>query len=335
MTATNPYGPTEAISDETDDSVDGLPPVNTSLPTISGTTTQGQTLTASNGSWTNSPTDFAYQWQRCDGSGANCSDISDADSSSYTLVYADAGSTIRVVVTATNDYDSTNATSGRFPATGTVTGLAPANTALPAISGTAIQGHSLTASNGSWGNSPTSYAYQWRRCDGSGNNCANISSATSSSYTLALADVNSTIRVVVTATNAYGSPGATSGQTTPVSGAPENTSLPTISGTATQGQNAHRLERLLDNSPDFVCLPVAPLRYLRARTAPTSPAPPRAPTRSSSPTPSFTIRVVVTATTPTARPQRPPTRRRSSAVLNAFTHGGRPRPLRPRARPTV
>ena len=46
------------------------PPANTALPVVSGTTQQGQRLTTSNGSWTNSPTAFAYQWQDCDSSGA-------------------------------------------------------------------------------------------------------------------------------------------------------------------------------------------------------------------------------------------------------------------------
>lgn len=91
----------------------GSAPVNTSLPTISGTTTQGQTLTASNGSWSNSPTSYTRQWRRCNSSGAGCSNISGADSSSYTLGAADAGSTIRVVVTATNSHGSASATSSQ------------------------------------------------------------------------------------------------------------------------------------------------------------------------------------------------------------------------------
>jgi hypothetical protein len=121
----------------------GLAPVNTALPVISGTATQGQRLSTTNGTWTNSPTSYAYQWRRCDSAGNNCSNISGATSSTYTLVYADAGSTLRVVVTATNAYGSGAATSAQYPASGTVTGLAPVNTVLPVISGTATQGQTL------------------------------------------------------------------------------------------------------------------------------------------------------------------------------------------------
>jgi alpha-tubulin suppressor-like RCC1 family protein len=193
----------------------GSAPTSTALPTTSGTTTQGQTLTAAKGSWSNSPTSYAYQWRRCSSSGASCSDISSAASSSYILILADVGLTIRVVVTASNSYGSASATSSQ---TAVVVGLPPANTSLPTISGTTTQGQTLTASNGSWSNSPTSYTYQWRRCNSSGNGCADISGASSSSYVPQAADVGSTIRVVVTATNAYGSASATSNQTAIVAG---------------------------------------------------------------------------------------------------------------------
>ena len=86
-------------------------PSSTALPTISGTATNGQTLTAANGAWSDSPTGYAYQWQRCDSGAANCSAIGGATSRTYALVSDDVGRTLRVVVTATNSGGSTPATS--------------------------------------------------------------------------------------------------------------------------------------------------------------------------------------------------------------------------------
>src|SRR6185436_14207852 len=110
----------------------GLPPVNTALPTISGTTTDGQTLTAANGTWTGTPTiTYSYQWRRCNGSGNGCSDIAGATAGTYVLTGSDFGSTIRVVVTGTNAYGNSSATSTQ---TASIGGAAPVNTALPTIS---------------------------------------------------------------------------------------------------------------------------------------------------------------------------------------------------------
>ncbi|MES1246756.1 MAG: hypothetical protein ABUS54_03675 [Actinomycetota bacterium] len=91
---------------------------------------------------------------------------------------------------------------------------APTNSAAPTISGTAAVGSTLTASNGTWNSDTTpTYAYQWQRCDSAGNNCASIAGASASTYTVQSADANSTLRVVVTATNSSGSASATSSQT--------------------------------------------------------------------------------------------------------------------------
>jgi len=103
-------------------------------------------------------------------------------------------------------------------ATSTVS--APANTSPPAISGSAQQGQTLTASQGSWSGSPTSYAYQWSRCDSSGGACANISGATGTSYLLGSGDLGFTIRVLVTARNSAGSAAVSSAATAVVTVAP-------------------------------------------------------------------------------------------------------------------
>ena len=192
------------------------PPVNTSLPTISGTTRDGSTLTTSNGKWNNNPTSFAYEWLRCGSAGANCAQISGANSKSYTLTTADVGHTIRSEVIATNSGGDTSATSKPTSVINAV-GTAPRNTTAPSISGNPQEGQTLSASPGAWsGVNPISFAYQWNRCDGSGANCVAISGATGQTYNLTSADVTHTMRVTVKATNSKGSSSATSGQTSVV-----------------------------------------------------------------------------------------------------------------------
>ena len=136
-------------------------PVNTAPPTINGSAQQGSTLTATAGSWSGSPSSFGYQWQRCDTSGSACNDIATATSSAYVLQGADVGATLRVTVTAANAAGSASAESGH---TGTVAGTlsAPVNTNLPTIDGTSQEGESLTATQGDWSGSPSSFGYQWR-----------------------------------------------------------------------------------------------------------------------------------------------------------------------------
>jgi hypothetical protein len=90
---------------------------------------------------------------------------------------------------------------------------------LPAISGTAEEGQTLSASTGVWSGEPTFYDFQWLRCNSLGSSCTGVSGATLNIYGLGHDDVGSTMRVRVTATNSSGSTSATSAETAVVTAA--------------------------------------------------------------------------------------------------------------------
>ena len=186
-------------------------PANTAPPTITGTPQVGQTLTANNGTWTNSPTSFAYQWLRCNPGGNACANVANGTQKTYTLVGADAGRTIRVRVTATNADGSASAESAQTaPITPAVSTDGPRNTEPPTISGTPKVGETLTANEGSWTANPTSYSYQWQRCDADVATCSSVTGATGKTYGVRTADLGYRLRVAVTARNAKGSATASS-----------------------------------------------------------------------------------------------------------------------------
>jgi hypothetical protein len=95
-------------------------------------------------------------------------------------------------------------------------GGAPVNVALPSISGAAVEDQVLAEAHGSWTNSPTSFAYQWQRCDSAGNACAAISGAKAQTYTLTSSDAAHTIRVQESAANTAGTGGPASSNQTAV-----------------------------------------------------------------------------------------------------------------------
>ncbi len=233
--AENVAGSTSATSAATAVITTG-PPVNTELPVISGTAKDGQTLSASTGSWAGTePFSYAYQWELCNGAGEGCTSISGATGSFYGLGPEDVGHTLRIVVTANNSVGSESATSG---ASAVVTAIPPSIKEPPAISGTARDGQTLSASTGSWnGSPPLSYEYEWKLCNAKGEACTGIPVAASSTYVLGHGDVGDTLRVKVTASNPGGSASSTSAASGVVAAlAPSNTAPPLISGTAQDGQ---------------------------------------------------------------------------------------------------
>jgi len=86
------------------------PPVNTSLPTISGTAQEGQTLTGANGTWSGNPTDYNVYWMRCNKRGNACANAG-GYAATYTVTKADVGNTLRFKVGAANQNGRTFASS--------------------------------------------------------------------------------------------------------------------------------------------------------------------------------------------------------------------------------
>lgn len=203
-------------------------------PTISGGTNVGDTLTGDHGSFLPGAQSYKYNWRRCPpdgGQGAgNCEGIIDGPDNTYVLQAGDVGFTIRLQVKAWtgSDYTGTKAvrTSNATPVI-TGTGVGPTNTGLPTITGTAQVGQTLTTSQGGWqSNYLVDFAYGWLRCDAAGNNCQAIGGAAGTTYVVAAADMGSTLRSQVTATNPAGQTKVSSVQTAVVPGAPPKTSPP-------------------------------------------------------------------------------------------------------------
>jgi hypothetical protein len=120
---------------------------------------------------------------------------------------------------------------------------APSPKTEPVVSGPAVQGQTLTTTNGTWdGTTPMTFDYRWLRCDTSGGGtngvkCDTISGETRNTYVLTAADVGHTIRSRVIATNADGTASFNSDPTGVVqasaeAGPPSRNNPPTISGTA-------------------------------------------------------------------------------------------------------
>ena len=90
------------------------PPVNQAPPQISGEPEVGNTLTASQGSWSGSePLSYTYAWFRCDSAGAVCEEegVQNGTAPTYDVKPADFGHRMKVRVTATNSAGSSSSDS--------------------------------------------------------------------------------------------------------------------------------------------------------------------------------------------------------------------------------
>ncbi len=191
---TDGNGTSETLTSAQTSAVTNVNDAPSGLPTISGTTTEDQTLTAvttgiSDGDGLGS---LSYQWLR--GGVA----ISGATANTYTLGDNDVGEQISVRVS----YTDGNGTSESLTSaqTAAVTNVNDTPSGLPTISGTAAEDQTLTAvtSGISDGDGLGSFSYQWLR-DG-----VSISGATASTYTLGDADVGTQVSVRVGYTDGNG-----------------------------------------------------------------------------------------------------------------------------------
>jgi hypothetical protein len=203
-------------------------PSDTTPPVISGPTQQGDTLSTTNGTWTDDPSSYTYQWQDCPGGVPSsirspdvtsvCSAISGATSNTYTLQASDVGMDIEVVVTAitspttnasavSNELGPVTAPTGATTTTTTAATTTTTTTTTTAVAppsggatvrGTALPGDRLTCVPGTWTGAPT-FTYQWMRGSSA------IAGAIAATYTVTILDEGSTITCVVTGHNAGGS----------------------------------------------------------------------------------------------------------------------------------
>ena len=214
----------------------------TGAPVITGTAQVGETLTADTSGIADTDglanVSYSYQWIANDGT--SDTDIAGATDSTYALLAADEGKTIKVRVSFTDD--AANEESLTSDATATV--AAPPNSAAtgtPAITGTAQVGETLTADKSGIadadGLSGATFSYQWVANDGT--SATDITGTTDSTFTLRDSDEGKTITVRVSFTDDAGNDETLTSDATAVVAARPNsaaTGTPAITGTAQVGE---------------------------------------------------------------------------------------------------
>ena len=89
----------------------GTLPSESEAPKLTGLPAVGVRMAVSNGTWSNSPLVYGYQWERCNSEGKACAAIGGANNEDYTPVSADVWHTLVAVVTAVNGGGSVGAAS--------------------------------------------------------------------------------------------------------------------------------------------------------------------------------------------------------------------------------
>lgn len=203
-------------------------PVNTVAPAVTGTVQVGQTLTTTDGTWTGSPTSYAYQWKRADNVGftTNVTNIG-TNQNTFVLTASESGKYVRCVVTATNAGGSTDANSNIV---GDVLPAAPTNTVAPSCSpSSGTTADLFVFSSGTWTGSPTSWDWEYRTAgSGAWSALSGVQDPTIAGSVFGVGSWNTR----VTATNAGGSTTANGTTITVTQPVPVNTVAPAVTPTS-------------------------------------------------------------------------------------------------------
>lgn len=189
-------------------------PTLAAAPVISGIPQSGRTLAATTGAWRGAaPITYGFAWQSCAADGQGCVTIRGATGVTYTVVDADRGHRLRVVVTASNSAGSATAASA---ATAAVTAM-PGVLKSPTLPVAVQEGQTVKVTPAVFSDpQPDSVRTQWLRC---GDTCAAIGT-NSHSYKVVAADVGFRLQVVQTATGSRGTIQTASNKTDPVTPPP-------------------------------------------------------------------------------------------------------------------
>ncbi|MEU4386050.1 hypothetical protein [Promicromonospora sp. NPDC023805] len=187
---------------------------------ITGTAKVGSTLTAVPGTWSPAPTSYRYVWKVDDVA------VPDATSSTFTVPASAAGKTVTVTVTGLKQYYESSATSAPTAAVAPGTFVAP----LPAVTGTAKVGMTLTVNRGTWSPVPSAVQYVWK-ADG-----VTIATQATSAFVVPASASGKRLTVTVVGSGTgYTTKSVTSGQTATIAPGTFTAPRPTISGTTRVG----------------------------------------------------------------------------------------------------
>jgi len=219
-------------------------PNRLTAPALSGTRTQGEELSVSDGTWTAHPTPtITYQWVRCTAAVPvntfalpnTCVNIQGATLSTHTATSDDLGKFVTAIVTATN----TRGSASTLAPSATAIASRPETSATPVVTGTATRGSVLSTTQIAWTGTPTpAVSLEWYRCvsavdtaatvvpDG----CTAISGATAATYTIVEADAGKYLTAASVATNVAGTARKIALSSTIVQSLPSIVVAPTITG---------------------------------------------------------------------------------------------------------